>query len=295
MKILGNIFILLYFCLPLEAETRVWTNTAGKTISAELVDYDKENAQVTILKKNGKRYTLPLDTLDAADREWLEQWHQQRLKKQEEEKARLAKLNRNAGKTIRLQSEGELPTNYHIYYPKSFDASKKHPLLILFSPGGGGRGMLNNVRKGCDELGWIAVGCDTFRNNGSEKEFHQRFTDLLPHIEENVPHDKERLYMGGFSGGAYRAYDYSARFDRPWRGILAFGGWLGYEGVNTGKKMRVAILNGDKDKNANHYIARDTGLLKKKRCKVKLFQFPGGHVIAPPNVCTTAMRWIGQQ
>ncbi len=154
--------------------------------------------------------------------------------------------------------------------------------------------MLNSVRQGCDALGWIAVGCDTFRNNGDEKEFSKRFTTLLPDIENNVPHDPEALYMGGMSGGALRAYGYSDEFERPWKGLLAYGDWLGPNGQEevTAKKMRVAIVNGDKDKNANFFIERVSKLLKKKLCKVKHFSFPGGHQIAPPDVTEQAMRWI---
>lgn len=292
---LPTITCLLLMTLACAAEMRTWTNTADQKITAELVHYDKENGKVTIRKKNKKTYTLALSTLSENDQKWLEQWHQEQEKKKAEEEAKRAELNKNAGKTISMKSDGDLSTSYHVYYPKSFDASKKHPLLILFSPGGGGKGMLNSVRQGCDALGWIAIGCDTFRNNGNEKEFFKRFASLLPHIEKNITHDPESLYMGGFSGGALRAYGYSAEFQRPWKGILAYGGWLGPQGVTTAKKMRVAIVNGDKDKNANHYIERDSGLLKKKRCKVKHFSFPGGHSIAPPDATEKALRWIADK
>ena len=35
-----------------------------------------------------------------------------------------------------------------------------------------------------------------------------------------------------------------------------------------------------------------TGVLKKFRCKVKSFEFPGGHAVAPPEVLLEAMQWI---
>lgn len=287
-----SLFVVVSFS---HAEMRVWTSSEGKKLTAEFVSYDKENSKVTIRKKNDKTYTLPLDKLSEADHAWLEQWHKGQEKKKAAEEAKHAEMSKNAGKTISLKSEGDLPTSYHVYYPKNFDASKKHPMLILFSPGGGGKGMLNSVRQGCDALGWIAVGCDTFKNGGDEKEFTKRFTDLLPHIESNVPHDPEALYMGGFSGGALRAYDFSGQFERPWKGILAYGGWLGPQGVETSKKMRVTIVNGDKDKNANHFVERDTKLLKKKRCEVKYITFPGGHKIAPADITEQAMRWIAEK
>lgn len=288
-------FSLLVISSASQAEMREWTSSAGKKITAELVSYDKESAKVTIRMRNDKTYTLTIDKLSEADHTWLEQWHEDQEKKKAAQKVKHAEMSKNAGKTIAMKSDGELPTAYHVYYPQGFGGSKKYPVLIMFSPGGGGNSILRNVRQGCDALGWIAVGCDTFKNGGNEKEFTKRFTDLLPHIESSLPHDPEALYLGGMSGGALRAYDFSGQFERPWKGILAYGGWLGSKGVETSKKMRVAIVNGDKDKNANHYVERDTALLKKKRCKVKEFPFPGGHVIAPPDVTEKALHWIAEK
>lgn len=299
MKFVFLVFLsLLALASFTHAEVREWTNSKGQKISAELVSYDKENATIVIRKKGGDRtFTLPLDTLSEVDHEWLEQWHGEQEKKKEAEAAALAEMNQKGGKTFPLKSDGDLPTAYYVYYPKNFDASKKYPTLIMFAANGKGERMLKSIRQGCDALGWIAVGCDTFKNGGNEEEFFKRFTDLLPHIESNVPHDPDALYMGGLSGGALRAYDFSAKFDRPWKGILAYGGWLGPQGIETetAKKMRVAIVNGDRDKNANHFVERDTELLEKNRCTVKYITFPGGHVIAPPDVAEQALRWIAEQ
>ncbi len=122
-----------YFTFPLvclisilvcQAEMRQWTSATGQKITAELVTYDKEASKVTIKKKNNKTYTLATDKLSEADREWLEQWHKEQEGKRVEEEAKRAEMNKNAGKTVSLTSEGDLPTSYHVYYPKNFDASK---------------------------------------------------------------------------------------------------------------------------------------------------------------------------
>lgn len=283
----------LLTCCFCTAEMRTWTNTSNQRITAEIISYDKDAAEVSLRMKNKKEYTLALDTLSETDHQWLNKWN----KRQEEKRAELAELNKNAGKTVHMKSDGDLPTSFHVYYPKNFDATKKHPLLILFSSGGNGRGILNNVRQGCDAVGWIAVGCDTFKNKGDEDEFDKRFTQLLPYIEKTILPDPVKLYLGGNSGGAWRAYQYSGQFDRPWKGVLAYGGWLGFDGeeARTGKNMNVAIVNGDKDDGANGYIERDTKLMKRRGCEIKLFSFPGGHEIANPEVSEQAMRWMDKE
>ena len=50
---------------------RNWTNTAGKTIFAELIA--SEDDTVT-LRKNGREYRIPLTTLSEADRDYTKQW-----------------------------------------------------------------------------------------------------------------------------------------------------------------------------------------------------------------------------
>ena len=82
------------------------------------------------------------------------------------------------------------------------------------------------------------------------------FTELLPEIEKTVTHDPEFLYMGGFSGGAYRSYEYSAKFDRPWKGIVACGGWIGGGerlDMKFAKGMAVAMINGKGDKGVERF------------------------------------------
>jgi predicted esterase len=120
------------------------------------------------------------------------------------------------------------------------------------------------------------------------------FQELLPQIEAKVAHDPNRIFMGGVSGAALRAYMYSAKISRPWAGIFANGGWLGgSENYDLPyPKMRVAMLNGDKDNGANHYLNPDTAVLQKAGCAVSVHAFEGGHQLAPPSVQTKAMRWL---
>lgn len=56
---------LLNFSISGAEELRDWTNTAGKTISAEMVSLSGND--ITLKMENGRTYTLPLDSLSAED------------------------------------------------------------------------------------------------------------------------------------------------------------------------------------------------------------------------------------
>lgn len=77
-------------------------------------------------------------------------------------------------------------------------------------------------------------------------------------------------------------------------GILSSGGWMGNKyDQQYSKDMAVAMINGDKDKNAISFEQPDGDFLKKKAsADLKLFHFPGGHVLAPSDVALEAARWV---
>jgi hypothetical protein len=153
--------------------------------------------------------------------------------------------------------------------------------------------MLGSVKAACEELGWIGVGCDQFKNGVDDSLLDPKWDEVLPAIEKTVPHNPDLLYLGGMSGGALRSYDYAEKTLRPWKGVLAFGGWLGNkEGLGSPDKMAVARVNGDNDKNANAWIDNEDPIFKRAKANVRNFTFPGGHVVAPPQVILEAMRWL---
>lgn len=55
-----------------ETGVRNWTNTEGKTISAELVELNGQDA--TLRMTNGRKYTVELSTLSEADQEYAKNW-----------------------------------------------------------------------------------------------------------------------------------------------------------------------------------------------------------------------------
>jgi predicted esterase len=270
------------------ASARPWTDMLGRVIEAEFVSSDAATGKVKLRLANGNEPLIDLAKLSATDRTWITD----HLRAEEE--ANVA-LKKNAGKTVSLKSEGTDAVGYHIYYPTSFDPSKPPAMIIMFSPGGDGKGILGSVRAACEELGWIGVGCDQFKNGADEAALDKKWAEVLPAIEKSALHDPDLLYLGGMSGGALRAYDYAETTVRPWKGILAFGGWLaGKEGLGTPDKMVIARVNGDNDKNANAWKEKEDSVFKRAKAELKDFTFPGGHVVAPPDVVKEAMRWLKQ-
>lgn len=272
-------------------QMRKWTFASGETKLAEIVSYNEARKQVTLRLDNQQEVNFGEHEFSSIDRAWILQWVEQ----DEEARALLAKLG---GKVTTHVGTGKFKTEYAVYHPPGPADGARFPMLILFHPGGNGQRTIYRYVEAAAAVGITLVSLDYFRNTadepGKEAEMLECFTELLPQIEAAVPHDEKRIFMGGMSGGAWRAYHYSAQIKRPWAGILANGGWLG------GKKyyhldyprLRVAMVNGDKDFGAHHYIAPDSAVLQKAGSVISIHAFEGGHQLPPPSVQEKALRWL---
>jgi len=205
------------------------------------------------------------------------------------------------GSVLKRTAEGPHAMLYHVYVPTTFTAAKPLPLAIVFSPSGSGSGMLGQIKASAEKAGWLVVGCDKLKNSMEKegiknKEEEEMEDEVLNDIFLSIPCQTNRVYLGGMSGGALRAYWISSRRKESFAGILAYGGWLGgrdqQNKLKCCKGMAVAIMNGENDKNANEWVAGDSAALRRRTCRIKVFHFPGGHVVAPAEITDKAIAWM---
>ena len=299
--------------LPCGAEMRTWTAKDGKTIEAEFVD--ARNGRVMLRGADGKQMSTSFTVLSEQDQAFIESRFKEAKEKAAaeakaaDEAAAKEKQERHAavlakwkpGQISSCVTTGDTKTSYHVYIPTSFDPDKPLPLVYAFSPGGNGKGQLNSMQQSAEKVGWIVVGCDNLKNGMDKVDAQKIEDDILSCVQTTVPHDTKRVYLSGMSGGALRSYQIAGRRqDMEFAGILAFGGWLGgkecQENCSLPKRGgAVAMVNGDKDKNANAWLQNDAEAIKRRKWEVKIFHFPGGHTMAPPAVIDEAIAWIQDQ
>ena len=272
---------------------RDWKTSSGQTYKAELVDYD-EATKVVILRLLDERVVeLAYDDLSILDRAWLLEWTEIAEEMQ-------VKLEKMGGVLSVHRSKGNVSTDYWVYQPPLAEAQAgvKPPMLILFHPNGDGHREIIRYLEAAKATGITLVSLDYFRNtNGDahEAEMLAAFKELLPQIEATVPHDEKRMFMGGCSGGAWRAFHYSAQVPRPWAGIYSNCGWLGEpkDSYNLPyPKMRVAFVNGNQDPVGSYFVDRDSVPLLKAGCTLSVHAFEGAHQVPPPSVQEKAWRWL---
>lgn len=100
MRTLFYTSLLLLFATgnTMAGELRDWTNSAGKTISAELISLQGDD--ITLKMENGRDYTFPLASLSTEDQEFAKTWQEEQATLASAPKPKTEPLMATPGKVI---------------------------------------------------------------------------------------------------------------------------------------------------------------------------------------------------
>jgi len=280
--------------LSANTDERMWTLQTGETFRAELAGFDEAAGKVTLKFNNAQEQVYEVALFSVIDRAWLTEWL-------ELEESFDAKLKTLGGRVEHRLTQGTYPTDLFIYYPSSSKKTSVLPCLILFHPTAKAARYLKRHFEAAERAGMIIVSCGTFRNEAKEGESDLnllRFREMLPQILALKQIDPAKVFLGGTSGGALRAFRYTVQVPYAWAGVYSNGGWLGGEkeyGLPYPSGMRVAIVNGNQDVAANHYVAPDSAVLNRTGSVVGVIVFEGAHQEPPMHSQLQAFNWLLQK
>lgn len=299
MKLLHKLSLLLLTVSSIGSATantaiRSWSYADGSTFNAMIMGWDDSTDIVKLSDDAGVASEILRTELSLTDQAYVRQWFSHRAKLDEQ-------LQKMGGSMEFLQTTGSYKTDYYVYKPSTYKADGSAPLMVLFSSSGTGYRMMLRHFEAAEKAGIVLVTADYYSNHtldfynqhGLQKVSEDHFREMLPQLE-TISHDPQKLFLGGDSGGALRAYMYSAIFDRPWAGIYANGGWLGRDyTMQCRPNMRVALVNGHKDIAAIRSAKKDGDyLINQRQAEIAVFSFEGGHQLAPPEAQLEAFNWL---
>lgn len=287
-------FALLTFFTSANTDNRKWVLKSGSTLQAELVSFDEETQIVTLLENDRDEKQLPFDSFREVDKAWLLEW----LNISDEINNMAESLG---GSLEHHRVSAQFETDLYVYHPALAEGTveEDRPVMILFNAGAKALRYMKRHLESAEESDMLLICCGQFRNTGDdiEKEsaFLERFREVFPAICNHFRFNKDLVFMGGNSGGAWRAYHYSAWIEYPWAGIYANGGWLGgekYFEEDYADGMKVAMVNGNVDHAANHWVEQDSAILQQHQADIAIISFEGGHQVPPTKTITKAFRWL---
>ena len=289
--LLALVFTLLLASLGL-AEMREWKTADGsKTLLAEYVSSRDE--KVTIRRKRDRRiFTIPLATLSEADQDYVKQREEAgpaggddgEAGDADKEFARLL-----TGEWERTEGHG---LKYRIYGARKLRRGKGEGYpLVVYLHGRGGDVMIpgeprsasaftadgNYRKRPCfviapqnpDQAGWIGSKADGV-------------VEIVEELIKKLPVDPKRVYLTGYSMGAYGTFQLLAQEPRMWAAAVPIAGGGNPGAVNDYKKVPIWVFHGEDDKVVPVGQSQTmVEALKEARSKVKYTEFAGeGHGVS---------------
>ena len=123
----------LFLCSVVGVQARAFTNKAGKTINAEVLELKGDKVQ---LKVGRKTFLVPIVSLSEADQAYIENWEMEKQAELAAKAALAPKISNHGistepGKSVYKSRKGEYDDGkYVIYVPQSYDGTKAVPLII---------------------------------------------------------------------------------------------------------------------------------------------------------------------
>lgn len=201
---------------------REWKAVSGHSVKAKALKVDA--GKVHLEKENGKVIRVPLTKLVEADQDFLEKHFElddggAGDVTEPDAGPPADDLPHELGKTT-----GELDCGggFHCYFylPRSLQKGRKHPVLFIMNPGGGGAGTANRYVEGAERNRWILAVSKESKNGNNQSG--AAILAMMKYTRSALPIDEKRMYTTGFSGGARMAY-WTSQQEKKIAGVIACG------------------------------------------------------------------------
>jgi predicted peptidase len=197
----------LFLCSVVGVQARAFTNKAGKTINAEVLELKGDKVQ---LKVGRKTFLVPIVSLSEADQAYIENWEMEKQAELAAKAALTPKISNHGistepGKSVYKSRKGEYDDGkYVIYVPQSYDGTKAVPLIIS-GHGANQTGEREMVKwpKFSEKHGIIVV-CPSYAS--SHTEIQDVMKDILMKVHDAFHIDKSKVMHTGYSGGGYATW-----------------------------------------------------------------------------------------
>jgi hypothetical protein len=165
---------------------------------------------------------------------------------------------------------------FSYYLPKSFEEGKKYPILLLFDPQGDGHFAINKYTEAADQFEYILMSTSAIKNGLDGETAGHAMQTLLGSISSELPVIPNRVYVGGFSGGA-RYAALLAMSGSGIQGLMIAGAGFPIENwKNLSPSVIIAAAN-DGDMNLPEILALDAIKDKGQRSRLLIMRDKGIH------------------
>lgn len=270
-----------------EKIVRTWKSGDGKTLDAQLLEFSDKEIKV----KNTKNFNIskiPLDRLSDGDREFVMEMVKQNSLDYSLTHGKFAA--QMTGEFTKNVSEKGL--NYQIWGNPKWDGKKRYPLLVWLH--GAGQSGNDNVSQagGSPKQIYGPAGQERHpcfvlmpqcpdRAIGWKNEVAENLMALIADLGDNLPIDKDRIYLTGSSMGGSGTWGILARWPEVFAcGVPLCGGGDASK-AEVIKNIPIWVFHGDMDKDVPVENSRKMfAALQAVKGNIQYSELPGsGHII----------------
>lgn len=165
---------------------------------------------------------------------------------------------------------------FSLYLPKRFEVSKKWPILFVFDMKGQGKQALGQIAEAAEEQGYILAASNNISDTLPITDNIIITNRMLGAVVGFLPIHKNRIYVGGFSGGG-RFSTLIPTFVKGIQGVLTCGASVANTEVLTSKNPFHYIgIVGNEDYNYPEMLGVEE-VLNRMKFTNQLLVFEGGH------------------
>jgi len=266
------------------AEVREWTTAdGGKTLKAEYVS--SADGEVTFRRERDRReFTLSLEKLSEADREWVKQ------KEAEQEEKRLRESDNEFSKLLtgeweRHEAHG---MQFRLFGEREVRRAKDEQFpLVIYLHGRGGNVMTpeqpGQARNFSNDDNYRKRPCVILVPQCPEGKFWHggqatTVLDIINDLVKHLPIDEDRIYLTGYSMGGYGTFTLLGMEPDLFAAGIPVAGGGNPSTADKFKKVAVWVFHGAKDKVvAVDQSRRMVEALEKASGNVKYTEDPEGN------------------
>ena len=180
-----------------------------------------------------------------------------------------------------------------VYVPVGASFDRKYWLMFALSPSGDALSMILKWQKVADKHAWILAASKESKNGVPFHVCLRMIEAELRAVEQKYPVDARRVIFTGLSGGAMVSHAV-AKFHPHLASAVVINTGMMEESFMTEDypSEKLAVFLASPTDFRYKEMQRDRAFLESHRWKTKWIEFPGGHTLAPDNVCEQAARWL---
>jgi predicted esterase len=187
---------------------------------------------------------------------------------------------------------------YLLYVPADIDEQGLHPLVIVFSPGGDSRRMIDVWKDTAERYKWMVLASKEFRNGIDADPVLRRLADSVDAVRSQFPVDPSKIIASGFSGGGMGAHIFAFSYPSLISAVIVNTGMINEAYIQRRQdypRGKYAVFLASPKDFRYEEMRRDERFLKELGWRTFWVEFDYGHAIAPASAYESAAQWLSEQ